>query len=455
MTASSSPPTSYLDEPGDEVASPRAERFQLSSRWWFGLGLSFIGMYLCLIFLVPGYQWLPEQTTVPPFGNDFLQEWVGGRMILDGQATSLYDWKAFDERQHDPSNVGFQWSREAFFPPVYPPPHYLLASALAWIDYRWAVIVWHILLATSLWIGIRLIARDLAVSQPLPARSRFQTLVANWSWLAFVGFPPLFFSILMGQKGPLWLLLLAATWCLLRRGKMFEAGVIFGLLSIKPTLFFLLPLVMLRFGHWRFIAGSTWSVATLWGGAWLLLPSDVWRGFADQGRLASNYAAVGGYHLDWSCNLIALANASGPPALRCLQWLLVAPLVLYVLTRLLSPATLRFDRPDDLFKLLLATFLLSPHAYYYDMMILMVPIFWYLISEPQRGVAYFLVACASVLAAGDFLEIFGLPLIPIVMVGLLTELILRETSAGFLHRAPTAAEGPLSQTLPLTCGNPS
>lgn len=455
MTASSSPPISHLVEPGEAAPSPQQGCCHLSSRWWCGLGLSFIGMYLCLIFLVPGYQWLPEQTTVPPFGNDFLQEWVGGRMILDGQAASLYDWKVFDERQHDPRNVGFQWSRETFFPPVYPPPHYLLASALAWFDYRWAVIVWHILLASSLWLGISVIARELAASQPLSGGSRFQTLVAKWSWLAFVGFPPLFFSILMGQKGPLWLLLLAVTWCLLRRRKMFEAGVIFGLLSIKPTLFFLLPLVMLRFGHWRFLAGSTWSVAILWGGAWLLLPSEVWRGFADQGRLASNYAAVGGYHLDWSCNLIALANASSPPDLRFLQWLLVAPLVLYVLARLLSPATLRFDRPDDLFKLLLATFLLSPHAYYYDMMILMVPIFWYLISEPQRGVAYFFVALASVLAAGDFLQIFGLPLIPIVLVGLLTELILREPSTNSILRKSTADEGPLSQSLPLTWSNPS
>ncbi len=27
---------------------------------------------------------------IAPFGNDFLQEWIGGYMILDGQAAQLY-----------------------------------------------------------------------------------------------------------------------------------------------------------------------------------------------------------------------------------------------------------------------------------------------------------------------------------------------------------------------------
>lgn len=80
---------------------------------------------------------------------------------------------------------------------------------------------------------------------------------AVWFWPAMLLFPPLLLGLTMGQKGTFWLLIMAATWLLYRRKSPLAAGLVFGLLSIKPTLFFLLPLVMLRHREWRFVAGAS------------------------------------------------------------------------------------------------------------------------------------------------------------------------------------------------------
>ncbi len=66
----------------------------------------------------------------------------------------------------------------------------------------------------------------------------------NAMWLALLLFPSLLFSISLGQKSTLWMMAVAVAMSLLASGKDFRAGLVFGFLSIKPTLFFLLPLAM-------------------------------------------------------------------------------------------------------------------------------------------------------------------------------------------------------------------
>jgi hypothetical protein len=378
-------------------------------------------MYGFMLCVVPGYRWLPNEVTSGPYGNDFLQEWVGGRMILDRNAKQLYDWKSFDAAQHDPANVGFSWNRETFFPPVYPPPHYLAATSLAWLPYRLSVCGWHMVLVISLITGIAITVRTIATDQLDSSPDRLRSFVERWSWLSFALFPPLFYSFAMGQKGPFWFLLLAGTWGLLRQRQNFLAGLIFGCVSIKPTLFFLLPIVMLRYRQWRFLSGLVVTASMLWIGSWLILPSEVWTGFAAQFGLAKDYASIQGYHLDWSCNLIALSTSSAPSVAIIAKYLVVLPLVIYTLWLVLREPVLDWHDPGVLFRILIATFLLSPHAYYYDLAVLLIPIMAWFVVQPIRGVAYLTVVTAAILAASDCLSLVKVPIIPIVFVGLLTE----------------------------------
>ena len=102
---------------------------------------AFLAIFFSYLFFAPNYDW-SEQSSDTPYGADFLQEWVGARMVLSGNVSQLYDVDMFRAWQHDPSIVGFEWSSDQYFPPVYPPPHYVLFSPLACIPYRWAALVW-------------------------------------------------------------------------------------------------------------------------------------------------------------------------------------------------------------------------------------------------------------------------------------------------------------------------
>ncbi len=371
-----------------------------------------------ILTFAPGFQWTPEKVPEGPYGNDFLQEWVGGKMLLRGEAGQVYDRFAFDRVQHDPAITGFQWSKSTYFPPVYPPPHYLLATSIAWLPYRYATWLW------MGFLGLCLIA-TFAVNQTVRSsdEDKSSTHPFNWWFYALIPcYPPIYYSILMGQKGTLWMLLIAATWALLRRRCSLSAGLVFGLVSIKPTLFFLLPIVFLRNGQWRFFIGASFTTVLIWGSALVCLPWNVWSGFAEQLGMTSTYASIQGYHLDWSCNLISLAHAANIADIAFLKWTLVLPLCIYVLHLCFSDRTIRLDSPASLMKILLATMLLSPHAYFYDLAILAVPIFLYARSNPARSAIYTAGMIALIVTAKDILAWTGIPIIPVALLGTLIEI---------------------------------
>jgi Glycosyltransferase family 87 len=371
-----------------------------------------------ILTFAPGFRWTPDTVTEGAYGNDFLQEWVGGRMILRGEANQVYDRFSFDRTQHDPAITGFQWTKATYFPPVYPPPHYLLATSIAWIPYRFATHLWMALL------GISLIA-SIAVYQTARIHQKTSSTAKplGWWWYALIPcFPPIYFSILMGQKGTLWMLLIALAWALSSRGRSLSAGLVFGIVSVKPTLFFLLPLVLLRNGNFRFFVGASITTVLVWGSAFLCLPWNVWSGFAEQLGMTSSYASIQGYHLDWSCNLIALAYAANVADIGFLKWMLVLPLCLYVLHLCFSERMERFDSPGSLMKILIATMLLSPHAYFYDLAILAIPVLGYLTLSPARAAIYGAGLIALVLTTNDILTITGIPIIPIVLLVALIEI---------------------------------
>jgi Glycosyltransferase family 87 len=394
--------------------------------WILALTRAMVALSAILLVSSPSHRWQPEKVTIAPHGNDFLQEWIGGYLILAGSANRLYDTATFEACQHDPAVTGFEWSRATYFPPVYPPPHYLLATTLAWIPYRVATILWLCLLVAAMLGGCWVAAKHVVRIQAFSGDPLAKSLLDRWSWVAIVLFVPTIYCFIIGQKGPFWLLLFAATWALLRRQKDGWAGLVFGLLSIKPTLFFLLPLVMLRYRKWRFLAGTSVSITLLWGGAFAVLPLEVWSGFAEKLGMSSSYAAIRGYHLDWSCNLMSLSYISQDSGdIGLIKWFIVLPLILYGLRLVAFPRNFDTDHPDRLWSLMVVTLLLSPHAYYYDLVILLVPLLWYAAVDPKRCVSYYLLIAASVVIAPITLEFAGIPLIPIILVGMLFEQQLR------------------------------
>lgn len=336
-----------------------------------------------LIWLTnPNFRW--SENCEVPYGADFLQEWVAGDMLLSGAAADIYDAERFVAWQHDSARLGFVWPEHDFYPAVYPPAYYCLVAPLAAVPYRAAVPLWLVLMlgcyAATAWCVQR--APDAEGSSP----SR------NWLWLfwcAALLFPALFMGLVMGQKGTLWCLLLAASWRSLRAGRPFAAGCLWGLLALKPTLAFVLPLLMLCDRQWRFIAGLLVTLIGLVGLTVALMPIEVWMDYAQVIAGSADYQASGGYRSGWSTSLWSLLGACGcPRPLAIGLWLGAAAAMLGLLVRYPeAEGTARYERPEFLFRVLLTTALLSPHFYFYDLVWLLVPIGFWLRSDARQGLA--------------------------------------------------------------------
>jgi len=393
---------------------------------WLPLAV-FAAVTCTFLLFAPNYEWHNEETA-NAYGADFLQEWVGARMILTGHASELYDTETFRAWQYDPTVVGFAWKTDQYFPPVYPPPHYMLFSPLACIPYRWAVVVWLLFLIVAAWYSAKLIA-DIAnrYASDSSAEKATQSLAkTQFVWLGLILFPSLLFSITLGQKSVVWLLIVCAAWRLLQTNRDYLAGMVFGLLSVKPTLFFLLPLVLLRNGRWSFFAGASNSVAILWGTAFCILPLETWIAFAKGINAAGSYAENIGYRLDWSCNLLTLAYSMPNNMIGVCKWGFCLPLSIYLLYCVFEDRKHAIASPEKAMLVLGTTILLSPHTYHYDLCILLLPILWLAVTAPREGIAYYAMLAVGISVASEAQEVMHLPIVPILLVGMVCELRLRD-----------------------------
>jgi hypothetical protein len=387
---------------------------------------AFVAIFFSYLFFAPNYDW-SEQSSDTPYGADFLQEWIGARMVLTGNVSQLYDVDMFRAWQHDPSIVGFEWSSDHYFPPVYPPPHYVLFSPLACIPFRWAALVWLAsLIAAAFWSAKQIVEIAMQHAANHGAAEWRETRVrTEYLWIAMLLFPSLLFSITLGQKSVYWLLIVCMTWRLLQSHRDYSAGMVFGLLSLKPTLFFLFPIVMLRNMRWRFFVGSSLSVGAIWGATACVVPMDTWIAFARSLQSVGSYAENSGYRLDWSCNLMTMAYSVPPEAMQWSKWAICLPLAIYMLFSVIEDKSYSVESPEKALMLLATTLLISPHTYHYDLCVLLLPILWLVAMAPRCGIAYYGMLAVGLAVAPQMLEYLQIPIVPILLIGIVCELRLR------------------------------
>ncbi|MCA9200049.1 MAG: DUF2029 domain-containing protein, partial [Planctomycetales bacterium] len=379
----------------------------------------------------PNLQWSDERTDV--FGADYLQEWIGARILSSADAAKLYDQPTFQRWQHDTAVTGFAWPDEQYFPPVYPPPHYLFAKCLAWLPYRVATYVWFALLFVSYPLAIWIIES----SPTTPRRSH-----AVWFWTAAVLFPAVLRGWTMGQKGTLFLLLLAIAWRSWTADRKFWSGIIFGLLVVKPTLFFLLPVVLLVRKEWRFIAGTAVSIAAILAITGLLVPANLWFDYLRIVGQATAYQASSGYEITWSANLWGLLHGFSSESQSLQTYGLIGGILAAMWIARKPP--IGASPHQCVMAVAVATILLSPHLYFYDLVVLLLPL--RLLETRQSAV--FLAAIWGAMAIGQ-LAMVALPLLPFSLILILLLLLLPATrwfdSCRTLERRELRAK-PVSQS---------
>lgn len=369
-------------------------------------------MTIALLFLFIGVLALVT-ILADPYQMDFVSYWAGAQLALGGNPAGAYDLAL-----HRSVELGAIPLHGAL-PFAYPPCFLLLLAPFGLLSYP---------VAAFDWVLLGFAAYCAALRRWAPAMP----------WLA-LSFPPLLVNVITGQAGFLAAALLIGGMTLLRKRPL-VAGLLLGLLVVKPQLGLVLPLALLAGREWRAFAGAAASAIGLnllallafgWApySAWLanagLFASIASEGLAGWHRMASVYGAL---------RLAGLASGAA--------WAIHAATALAAT----AAACWVWHRKAELGAragaLAAATALASPYLFVYDMLILVAPFLW-LVGRGRHwallGLAWAILFLALVQVAGWSGGPNLMPLAPMILLAL----ILIET------RQPRGLSVSASETEPL------
>jgi hypothetical protein len=288
-----------------------------------------------------------------PLGTDFMSFYAASKLALTGQAAQ----DAIFGRQ-----LGY-W---AFF---YPPAYLLVCAPLALMPYGLSLFAW---LAGTTTAAV-LLARQW-LKQQAPATIGLIPLLA---------FPALWINIGNGQNAALTTALFLGG-CLLLDRRPVIAGLILGLLIIKPQLGLALPFILIASGRWKTFIAAGVSAAGLSFAAWLLVGTEGYLAFLQNSELARTTLEQGLVSPARMQSLFAALMLWHAPL-----WLAYGAQILLALGVIVSACfIIRRHRPDHFALSALtvsATLLMTPFMLDYDLLLSAIPLGWLIMNGLKDG----------------------------------------------------------------------
>jgi hypothetical protein len=313
---------------------------------------------------------LPETAIGTVFQPDWFAHWTGGRLLLEGRASDLYD-PAVQQALQDSVTGGRP--DLAWF--VSPPAAALLYLPFAALPYIASGVLWTV-------VTVALLAASAVLLRPLlPTYTD-----AQWrlTLLVVVASQPILELVGGGQDSALLLLIWVAGLRLLDSGRDPAAGAVLALGLVKPQLFVLVPLVLLVQRRWSALAA--WAVAAL-GVVGLSLAAAGPQGVVDwlDALTSERYHEVVQVGQSWMMHGIPSALVSlVPPAWGSVaQALGLALGVVLVVALLLAVRRAPSAGVGAVWALVaLTTVLVTPHVLSYDL-VLVLPAVLHLLQPPS------------------------------------------------------------------------
>lgn len=316
-----------------------------------GIGFGIISLFLLAHYVIEHLTIGLVAVGKPQLGDDFINYWLGARFAAEGQARLAYDRELFYGFQQSVVGAGAAYK---FY--GYPPVAMLLSLPLAAFPFLAALAVWSV-------GGAALCAAVLSrlVGWPLAV-------------LAMIATPAAFLNLVAGQNGYFTAAIFGGGLMLLDR-RPWLAGLLLGLLCYKPHIGLLVPLALLAARQWRAIFGAAASVALLVTVTAALFGIDTWTAFLDQ--MAYQRQLLETPRHDWFAGMPTVFSAlrfggtsvAAAYMAQAISAVLAAAAVFLVWRRESSPE-LRSS------VLVLGTFLASPYAWFYDMVVLLFVAAW-------------------------------------------------------------------------------
>lgn len=238
---------------------------------------------------------------------------------------------------------------KSFYPFTYPPDFLLFCGWMRGLGYQAARAAWLLAgLACFAAAGLALFRR-----RGVPV-------------LALLASPAALLCIVLGQSSFfIGALLLGGLAALPRRPIL--AGMLFGLLTLKPQMGLLLPVLLLARGDFRAIAAALLTAGALVALSCLALPPELWHAWLTSLPAIQRDYFAGGANLTIMITPAANFLRLGVPPGLAMAGQAVCALAAAALT---WRAARHFSYQAAMATLLAATFLAQPHAYAYDLVTL-------------------------------------------------------------------------------------
>lgn len=280
------------------------------------------------------------------FGRDFVNVWMGGRAALAGGPAAWFDFATYNE--------ALRAVFGADFPPHYwsYPPHLLLFTwPFGLLPYLPAYVLWCV-------AGIALYVAAAADGDFRRERVLFLALAPGVAICAF-----------FGQNGFYTAAILIAGLTQLERRPLL-AGVLFGLLTIKPQLGLMLPVMLIVTGRWRTIGAAAVTALVLFAATSALYGVDIWTAYLDKVTPQQNWLLVNasGLLLAMVASAFEAARMIGLPV--TVAWIIQGFVSAASIAAVIWTFWQRRDPALSTALLVTATFLATPWALTYDLVVL-------------------------------------------------------------------------------------
>lgn len=348
-----------------------------------------------------GLKWIP-------LGNDFVTFWAASHIALTGNAQDAYDVHLLLKAEQlviPAVKRNYVW--------LYPPTFYLVVLPLSLLSYTAAY--WTFMLST---LG----------SYILVLRRVIRGRTAMW---CLAGFSGLWLNLFCGQNAFLTAALCGAALLSIERRPVL-AGLLIGLLAIKPHLAILFPVALIAIRAWRTMITAAVTAITFTAIGTSILGTDVLKGFL--ANLGHARLILENGTLPWAKmpSMFTFARLLGIPVAGAYVVHVVvavtAVIAVWQVWRRCQDRNLRGAA------LMTATFLVSPYVFDYDLAWLAFPIAWLALAGLRDG---WLRGEREILVAAWLLPMFmyasanalDVQLAPLVICGLLWITFRRTTTA--------------------------
>lgn len=329
-----------------------------------------------------------------PLYTDYTSLYAASVLVGREPAENLYRPRSMYRATVDTAYIAYgadlsakQADAVTFAPWMYPPTFILVAIPLAYLPYLSSFVAWILVTAIPFIAAMRaILSRRDAIPFSLAA-------------------PPVFFNLAYGQSGFLsgGLIGLGLTQLSLR--PLF-AGLCIGLASVKPHLGILIPVALAAGGHWRTFAAATATVLAMIVASIAILGADPWFGFIGSMWFHLEGFSAGAYTWSAMTSVVSTAYLAGASIEQAFTLQYISASLIATTVAVVWYRGRQWPETQGLQSALvcLATPLVIPMVYLYDLVIIIPGLAWLWLDMEKRGahrgeIAAFALSIISILAA--------------------------------------------------------